>query len=124
MAVSNRTGTLKCPMRQYGNIAHRYFSKWSSEQEIDTIAYSFPLAKYSIKERIFTPEGKVYLLKSSENNVLVYDLFADKILDTISIPDQGKRDSYFHFGVDKNQNDYEYYKNLITPKIQDPLCTI
>lgn|GEM_PF-1168649 len=124
MTVSNPDGTLKCPLKKYGTRAHKYFSKWNSENDIDSIQYSYPIAKASIIKRNYTNDGKVYLLNTVANNVLIYDLLQDEMLDTVSISEQAKKDIYFAFGMNKNKDDYEYYKNLIVPHIQDPLCTI
>lgn len=125
MSVSNQSGTLKCPLAQYGKTAHYYFTKWTNDTYSDTIIYhSYPVAKLSIKKRIFTPEGKLYLLNGVDNNVILFDLLEDKILDTISIPEIAKKKAYFEFGMEKGKNDYDYYKKLIMPKIQEPLCTI
>jgi hypothetical protein len=123
MAVSNKQGTLKCPLEKYGRKANSYFLKWNSGQDVDTISYSWPLAKFSIKKRVYMPEGKVYLLDGSKNTVFVYDFFEDKIRDTVSIPEQAKKDSYYLFSG-HDSNIYEYYKKMITPKIQGFLCTI
>lgn len=125
MTISNSTGSIKCPLAKYTRKVHGYYTLFTDTNKIDTIVYSsYPIAKASIQKRVFTHEGKVYLLNGADNNVILFDLFNDEVVDTFTIPEIAKVDAYYQFGLKKSKNDYNYYYDLIKSHIQDNFCTI
>jgi len=123
LTISNEAATLKCPLPRFNRKAHAYFSQWNSSKTQDTVEYSYPLSKLSVQKRIFTGNGKVYLLNTTDNNVIIYDLLHDKTEDTIALYEQVKQDAYTLFSVGDTSG-YTYYKDAIVGHIPDSLCTI
>lgn len=123
LTISNEAATLKCQLPRFNRKAHAYFSQWNSSKTQDTMKYTYPLSKLSIRKRIFTGSGKVYLLNTADNNVIICDLLHDKTEDTIALNEQVKRDAYTLFSVG-NKDGYTYYKDAIEGHIPDSLCTI
>ncbi len=122
MSISNENGSMKYDLRAFNKTAYNYFKLWNSNID-DTIIYSYPLSKVSIHKSVYTPEGKVYLLNSAENNIIVFDLLLNEVVDTVVVSEKISRDAYTIFNMN-DTGSYSFYKTNIIGHIQNELCTI
>ncbi len=122
--ISNKAGTLKCLSANFDRETSDIFKKLNSGKDADTFIFRYPVSKSALIKRLFTEDGKVYMLDMLANNVVVYDLFHDKVLYTLKIDENDTRKGYELFGGGNDTGAYAYYKAGVARFTQDDLASI
>lgn len=121
--ISNENALLKCPSSLFDSKASMVFSKLTSNKNIDTLTFNFPISKSSFNKRIFTGDGKVYLMDMFAQNVVLFDMLHDRTIDTFDIDEQDTKKAFELFSLG-DTTAYKYYKSGLAKVTHEAISKI
>lgn len=107
--ISSENALLKCPSSLFDRKASVIFSKLTSNKNLDTLIFNFPISKNAFSKRIFQGDGKVYLMDMFAQNVVLFDMLHDIAIDTLDIEEQDTKKAFELFSLG-DTTAYKYYR--------------